>query len=200
MNEKQFERLLNIQTAGFQFGYPKSVHYHRYEPTPYEALEQLFEQYELPPLAKIIDFGSGKGRVPIYLHYKFQIPTVGIEMDPKFFLEAENNRTLYLQGARKRSIPITFLNMLAEEYEVQKEDNVFFFFNPFSVQIFQRVLNNIYLSYEQHPREIHLLFYYPSPEYMSYLLINTAFDLLKEVQLSGHHNLYERICVFTLKY
>lgn len=200
MNEKQFERLLNIQTAGFQFGYPKSIHYHRYEPTPYEALEQLFEQYELPPQAKIIDFGSGKGRVPIYLHYKFQIPAVGIEMDPKFFLEAENNRTLYLQGARKRSIPILFLNMLAEEYEVQKEDNVFFFFNPFSVQIFQRVLNNIYLSYEQHPREIHLLFYYPSPEYMSYLLMDTAFHLLKEVQLSGYHNLYERICVFILEY
>ncbi|WP_332649101.1 class I SAM-dependent methyltransferase [Lysinibacillus sp. 54212] len=200
MNEKQFERLLNIQTAGFQFGYPKSTHYHRYEPTPYEALEQLFEQYELPTQAKIIDFGSGKGRVPIYIHHKFEIPTVGIEMDPKFFLEAENNRTLYLQGARKRSIPITFLNMLAEKYEVQKEDNVFFFFNPFSVQIFQRVLNNIYLSYEQHPREIHLLFYYPSPEYMSYLLNETAFDLLKEVRLAGHQNLYERICVFTLKY
>lgn len=199
MNEGQFERLLNIQTAGFQFGFPKPAHYHRYEPTPYEALEQLFEQYELPPQAKVIDFGSGKGRVPIYMHHKFHIPTVGIEMDPKFFVEAENNRTLYLQRAKKRTTPITFLNMLAERYEVQEQDNVFFFFNPFSVQIFRRVLKNIYLSFEQHPREIHLLLYYPSPDYMTYLLNETTFDLLKEVRLAGHHNLYERLCVFTIR-
>ena len=40
--------MLNIKTAGFQRGFPKQVQYHRYEPTPYEGLEQLFEHYTLP--------------------------------------------------------------------------------------------------------------------------------------------------------
>lgn len=198
MKEQHFEKLLNIQTAGYQLGYPKSSLYHRYEPTPYEALEQLFESYELPEHATVVDFGCGKGRVPIYLHHAFQVPTIGIEMDYKFFLEALNNREKYLHKARKRLIPITFLNMLAEDYEVTVRDNVFFFFNPFSIQIFRKVLMNILLSFEQQPREIHLLLYYPSPDYLQYLQYETSFDLLKEVRLHGHKNENERICVFRL--
>lgn len=198
MKEQHFEKLLNIDTTGYQLGYPKSSHYHRYEPTPYEALEQLFESYKLPEHASVVDFGCGKGRVPIYLHHAFQVPSTGIEMDYKFFLEAMNNRERYLQKARKRLIPVTFLNMLAEDYEVAERDNVFFFFNPFSIQIFRKVLMNILWSFEQRPREIHLLLYYPAPDYLQYLQYETNFDLLKEVRLRGHKNENERICVFRL--
>ena len=124
MNEVQFEKMLNIKTAGFQRGFPKQVQYHRYEPTPYEGLEQLFEHYTLPANARVVDIGCGKGRVPIYMHYRFAVPTVGIEMDQKFFIEAENNREQYLQKAKKKQIPITFLNMVGEQYEVDRKDNV----------------------------------------------------------------------------
>ena len=198
MSNQHYEQLLNIQTAGFQRDFPKSMHYHRYEPTPYEALEQLFEEYELPPQATVIDFGSGKGRVPIYIHYQFNVPTVGIEMDQQFFEKAENNKEKYLQKIGRRHVPIMFLNMLAEKYDVQQQDNVFFFFNPFSVQIFRKVLQKIYLSFEEHPREIHVLLYYPSPEYLHYIQFETNLDLLKEVRLKGCKNENERICVFTL--
>ena len=200
MNEQHFEKRLNIQTAGYQLGYPKSSHYHRYEPTPYEALEQLFESYRLPNNATVVDFGCGKGRVPIYLHHAFHVRTIGIEMDYKFFLEALNNREKYLQKARKRLSPITFLNMLAEDYEVTMRDNVFFFFNPFSIHIFRQVLMNILLSFEEHPREIHLLLYYPAPDYLHYLQNETNFNLLKEVRLRGHKNENERICLFRLEW
>ena len=198
MSNQYYEQLLNIQTSGFQRDFPKSLHYHRYEPTPYEALDQLFEEYELPPQATVIDFGSGKGRVPIYVHYQLNVPTVGIEMDQQFFEKAENNKEKYLQKNGKKSATVTFLNMLAEKYDVQPQDNVFFFFNPFSVQIFRKVLHNIYLSFEEYPREIHLLLYYPSPEYLHYIQFETNFDLLKEVRLKGCKNENERICVFTL--
>ena len=198
MSNQHYEQLLNIQTSGFQRDFPKSLHYHRYEPTPYEALDQLFEEYELLPQATVIDFGSGKGRVPIYVHYHFNIPTVGIEMDQQFFEKAESNKEKYVKKNGKKSAPVTFLNMLAEKYDVRPQDNVFFFFNPFSVQIFRKVLINIYLSFEQHPREIHLLLYYPSPEYLHCIQFETNFDLLKEVRLKGCSNENERICVFTL--
>ena len=88
--------------------------------------------------------------------------------------------------------------MIAEKYKVQQQDNVFFFFNPFSVQIFQKVLRNIYLSFEEYPREMHLLLYYPSPDYLHYIQFETNLDLLKEVRLKGCKNENERICVFTL--
>ncbi|MFF5996370.1 class I SAM-dependent methyltransferase [Lysinibacillus sp. KU-BSD001] len=197
MREKDYEQLLNISTTGFQYGVPKLIHYHSYEPTPYEALEQLFAAYELPSNAHVVDFGSGKGRVPIFLHHKLRIPTVGVEMDGIFFKEAQQNKNRYLQKAGKKLVPITFLNMLAEQYDIQRQDNVFFFFNPFSVQIFRKVVMNIYRSVEQYPREIHILLYYPSPEYLYYLQFETNLDLLKEVKLQGFKNPNERICVFT---
>lgn len=48
MNEQQYDHMLNIETTGYQYGFPKLAKYHRYEPTPYSGLEQLFESYELP--------------------------------------------------------------------------------------------------------------------------------------------------------
>lgn len=198
MNELQFEKMLNIKTAGFQRGFPKQVQYHRYEPTPYEGLEQLFEHYSLPANARVVDIGCGKGRVPIYMHYRFAVPTIGIEMDQKFFIEAENNREQYLQKAKKKQIPITFLNMVGEQYEVDRKDNVFFFFNPFSIHIFRQVVSNIMSSFEQYPREIQIILYYPSPDYMAYLLYETTFELLTEVKLAHEKNENERIIVFTL--
>jgi len=196
MNEQQFEKLLNIQTAGFQYGFPKLAQYHRYEPTPYEGLEQLFEQYELPRNAQLVDIGCGKGRVPIYIHYRFHIPVVGIEMDQKFFVEGENNRQQYIQRTKKRHVPITFLNMLAEDYAIVEKDNVFFFFNPFSIHIFRKIVRNILFSAEQHAREIHIILYYPAPEYMAFLQDELVVELVTEVKLINEKNENERIVVF----
>ena len=47
MNEQQFDELLNIKTTGEQKGFMTSLHYHRYEPTPYSALELFFNEYTM---------------------------------------------------------------------------------------------------------------------------------------------------------
>ncbi|WP_107943510.1 class I SAM-dependent methyltransferase [Metasolibacillus fluoroglycofenilyticus] len=198
MKEHDFEKLLRINTAGFQYGFPKLAHYHRYEPTPYTGLEQLFENYTLPDNATFVDIGCGKGRVPIYIHYRFHIPVVGIEMDEKFFIEAQQNREAYLEKAQKKHVPITFFRMIAERYIVKKEDNVFFFFNPFSIDIFRKVVANILYSFEYNPRNIHIILYYPAIDYLFYLEQETPFTLRKEVRLEGESNANERICVYTL--
>ncbi len=197
MNEQQFDHYLNIETEGYQQGYPKKLDYHRYEPTPYKALEQLFNEYELPEQAVCVDIGCGKGRVPIYLHDKFHVRTKGIEMDPKFFAAAMQNLLQYKAKHRLRVGSIEFYHQLAEEYNVQKHDKVFFFFNPFSIHIFRRVLNNILASYEQYPRKLHFIFYYPSPEYMDYLFNHPILTLKQEVRMLGEQNINERIVIFT---
>ena len=197
MNEQQFDHYLNIETEGYQQGYPKKLDYHRYEPTPYKALEHLFNEYALPEQAVCVDIGCGKGRVPIYLHDKFRVRTKGIEMDPKFFAAAMQNLVQYKAKHRLRVGSIEFYHQLAEEYNVQKYDNVFFFFNPFSIHIFRRVLNNILAIYEQNPRKLHFIFYYPSPEYMDYLFTHPILTLKQEVRLQGEQNVNERIVIFT---
>lgn len=196
--EQQFEKLLNIQTEGFQYGFPKDAMYHRYEPTPYDALEQLFEQYELPSRAQVVDFGCGKGRVPIYIHWKFKIPTVGVEMDQKFFIEAEHNLQNYIQGIKKKFVPVRIEQMIAERYKIAKSENVFFFFNPFSIHIFRQVIANILSSYEKNPRTMDIVMYYPTSDYLYHLALNTPFEELIEIRLEGYSNENERLCIYRL--
>lgn len=198
MNEQQFDKYLNINTVGEQYGFPKLSHYHRYEPTPYTGLEQLFEQYELPENAVFVDMGCGKGRVPIYIHDRFGIPTIGIEMDDRFFMEAEHNKKSYVQKKHKGAA-ITFEHTIAEQYVIKPSDNVFFFFNPFSIQIFRTVLHSIWKSYEQHMREIHIILYYPPHDYLQFLEYGSPFELTYEVHLRNETNVNERFCVFVLK-
>ena len=198
MIEQKFEKILNIKTEGFQYGYPKDAMYHRYEPTPYNALEQLFEHYELPQKAHVVDFGCGKGRVPIYIHWKFKVAAVGVEMDSKFFVEAEQNLLTYRENVKKRLVPVKFEQMIAEEYPILPQQNVFFFFNPFSVHIFRQVVANILASYEKQPRIVDIVLYYPSPDYLYYLSFETPFESLLDIQLKGYTNPNERFCIYRL--
>ena len=198
MNEQQYDKYLHINTVGEQYGFPKLAHYHRYEPTPYTGLEQLFSGYQMPENPVFIDMGCGKGRVPIYVHYKFHIQTIGIEMDAGFYAEAESNKKSYLQK-NNAPIPISFIHTIAEEYLIQPSDTVFFFFNPFSIHIFRTVIHNIWKSYEQHMREIHIILYYPPYDYLQFLLHGTPFELIHEIHLENEKNINERLCVFALK-
>lgn len=198
MNEASFEKMLNIATTEIEYGFPKIIHYHRYEPTPYEGLEKLFSSYEMPCNSRLVDVGCGKGRVPIYVHYKFQIPVVGIEMDVLMYKMAMQNKNTYMRKVAKGNSQITFVNMLAQQYEIDEFNNVFFFFNPFSIQIFRKVVQNILRSFEKNPRIIDIILYYPAQDYLHFLSYETNFKLIEEVDLDVESNINERICVFRL--
>lgn len=198
MNEQQFDKLLHINTIGEQYGFPKLAHYHRYEPTPYAGLEQLFTQYDLPENPVFIDMGCGKGRVPIYIHHKFHTPAIGIEMDAGFYAEAEHNKESYCRKNGSQNA-ISFVHTIAENYKIQPCDNVFFFFNPFSIKIFRTVIHHIWESFEQNMRDIHIILYYPPYDYLQFLHHGTPFELIHEVHLENETNINERLCVFALK-
>jgi SAM-dependent methyltransferase len=199
MKEYKYDKLLNIKTRGEQQGFNKSVHYHRYEPTPYAALEELFHHYNVKSNDYIVDFGCGKGRLNFYIHYFFAASVVGIEMNEALFEEAIQNRKSYIKKNNKDKIK--FLCCLAEEYQVTDLDNRFYFFNPFSIQVFRKVLNNILLSVEKSPREIELVLYYPSADYIFFLENDTAFELKGEVlvPLVSQHNPNERFLIYQLQ-
>lgn len=198
MNEQQYDKYLNINTVGFQYGFPKLAKYHRYEPTPYSGLDQLFEVYELPKNAHFLDIGCGKGRVPIYVHHRFDIPVTGIEMDQKFFTEAEHNAEHYFKKTKKKHSSIQFLNCLAEAYEITNNDNVFFFFNPFSIHVFRQFMDQVFESLARNPRLVDIILYYPSPEYMQYLQMELALECYLEIKLRHEKNENERIVVFRM--
>lgn len=202
MNEQYYEKLLNIKTSGEQKKFNDSLHYNRYEPTSYLVLETLFNNYEVKSTDYIIDFGCGKGRLNFYANYFYGCTVTGIEMNNFFYNEALHNKHTFLSKHNKLKDKINFVNCFAEEYEVQPDDNKFYFFNPFSVQIFIKVIGNILESLNEYYRPVDLILYYPSEDYIYYLDTFTFFSLKNEIKLPDlyKNNTNERILIYRLNF
>ncbi|MBS4220454.1 class I SAM-dependent methyltransferase [Bacillus sp. FJAT-49711] len=200
MNEKYYDALLNIKTDGEQMGFNQSFHYHRYEPTPYNGLEILFNEYELKGSDRIIDFGCGKGRMLFYIHHIFKSSVTGIEMNEELYREALENKKRFIKKHRSGNDKIQFLCSLAEKYEIHPQDNHFYFFNPFTIQIFMKVVGNILRSVEQSKREVNLILYYSSEDYIFYLENHTPFELKNEIIIPDlyRYNPNEKFLIYTL--
>ncbi|TQR20094.1 class I SAM-dependent methyltransferase [Psychrobacillus vulpis] len=198
MKEQDHDRLLRIKTEGIREWQHQTSHYNRYEATPYMALEALFDEYTCTTFDKFVDFGCGKGRFPFYIHHHLHISVTGVEMNGQLYQEAMENLARYTERSKRTRASISFENALAEEYEVEPIENRFYFFNPFSIQIFQKVIRNILLSVENHPRSVDVILYYPTSEYIQFLEQNTAFELLREVKVPVLYdqNSNERFLIF----
>lgn len=195
MDEQYYEKLLNIKTSGEQKIFNESIHYNRYEPTSYLALEVLSKNYTFAETDSIVDFGCGKGRLNFYINHFFHSTVTGIEMNSFFYKEALENKKAYLKKHKKKIDNINFLNCVAEEYNLNPSDNKFYFFNPFSIQIFTKVVKNIIISVEKYERPVDIILYYPSDDYIYFLENNTPFILWKEIKLPS---LYDKDCRQTL--
>jgi SAM-dependent methyltransferase len=185
MGEQYYENLLNIKTSGVGNHFYDSYHYHRYEPTSYIALKALAEQYQFAENDNVVDFGCGKGRVPFFINYFFNASVTGVEMNSLYYDIAVKNKDSYTAADKRKKGRVHFVNCLAESYKITPSDNKFYFFNPFSVQVFAKVVKNILVSKEEHDRTIDIILYYPSAEYIYYLNTNTPFLLQQEVDIEG---------------
>ena len=85
-------------------------------------------------------------------------------------------------------------------YIVPEEVDRSYFFNPFSIEILQKVIARVAASYYESQREIQLYFYYPSDEYMTYLMTVDELVFFDEIDcrdLFPGENQRERIVVFS---
>ena len=76
-------------------------------------------------------------------------------------------------------------------------------FNPFSVEIFKSVLANIIDSYYENQREMLVMCYYPSDEYISYLMTVEELMFTDEIvcmDLFPGEDPREKIAIFELDY
>jgi len=199
MDEQAYDRRLNIATDGNQQGFTESLHHNRYEPTPYELLERLSDYDSLYPGCRLVDVGCGKGRLNFYAHHVVGTETAGIEMNPDFYAEALENKRQYVKKHKNAEQKVTFYNCLAQDYPITERDTVFYFFNPFSVQVFIAFINEIIRSAEKNPRMIEVILFFASQDYSDFLETRTVFELAKEIQLPGFHkDPRERFLIYRL--
>lgn len=195
-SENKWDKKLKIVTSGRDDSSEDENHY-PYEPTPYTVLERLAESGYLSKNNYVIDYGSGKGRVDLFLNWKLGCRTVGIEFEPAFYEIAVQN-----QKNCAKNDQVKFLLMNAEEYEVDIEADCFYFFNPFSIKILQTVIARIKASWYANPRKLKLFFYYPEEEYIGFLMsVNELqfFDEIDCMDLFDGNDIRERIMIFTME-
>lgn len=194
MTEQQWDRKLNIDTIGRDASKEDFYHY-PYEPTPYSVLERLVQSGYLSKENIVIDYGCGKGRVGFFLNNKLDCRVIGVDFDKKMYLLALENQKKYGNLSK-----IQFIWADAEIYEILEADS-FYFFHPFSIQILRAVIGKIRKSYYANPRKMKLFFYYPSDEYISFLMTVSDICFLDEINcqdlFEGKNN-REKILIFEM--
>lgn len=199
MGERRRDKLLGIKTVGIREWRDKRVQYNRYEATPYKALDKLFKNFRLNKGDRLVDFGCGRGRVTFYIHNRFHIPVTGIEVNVTTYEEALDNESNYRLKAKHIEAPINFHFGLAENYKIDDEDNCFYFFNPFSIQIFEKVVRNIMDSLMEVKRTAHIILYYPLPEFKRCMKENTPFEIINKIKIPGTYDKTEKFIIYRLR-
>lgn len=195
IRENKWDKLLKIHTMGRDDSNADQYHY-PYEPTPYSVLERLANTGIIRKNNTLLDYGCGKGRVDFFLSYQARCTSVGVEYDERIYNKAVENKESAISTRR-----VSFKAENAEYFAVPKEVDRIYFFNPFSLEILQKVMHKILESYYENPREMKLLFYYPSDEYISYLMTVNELIFADEIDcrdLFQKNDSRERIVIFEL--
>ena len=191
-----WDKLLKIKTSGRDDSRANTYNY-PYEPTPYEVLDRLANSGLITKKDVLLDYGSGKGRVEFFFSWQVRCHTIGIEYDERLYdCAILNMETASAAGQ------IQFLLENAESCQVPAEVNRCFFFNPFSVEVLQIAMARILESWYEDPREILLFFYYPSDEYISWLMTVDELSFFDEIDcgdLFAGHDGRERVMIFQLE-
>ena len=192
--ENSIDKHLKIQTTGRDDSKEDTYH-HPYEPTPYTVLKRLAESEYLTRDNILVDYGCGKGRVGFYLSEKVGCKTIGIDFDERMIKRALENSKSFVGKLKPE-----FQCISAENYEVGNAD-CFYFFNPFPIEILRSVLGKLLESYYENPRSMTLFFYYPSEEYVAYLMTKEELMFVDEIEcmdLFEGENARERILIFEI--
>ena len=196
MKEEKWDKLLQIRTTGRDNSHADQYRY-PYEPTPYPVLERLANSGYIRKGNTLLDYGCGKGRVEFFLSWQTRCRSIGIEYDERIYEKAVENQNMSSASGR-----VTFQTVDAGEFPVPESVDRIYFFNPFSLEILQKVISRIRDSYYEAPREILLFFYYPSDEYISFLMtVNelTFYDEIDCGDLYDGKDSRERIVILKCK-
>ena len=183
--DKAFDDFLSIDTMECIGAERPTEDNNIYQATYYRDLVTIFDMVSMEPEDTLVDFGCGLGRVLFYGNSRHYCRTTGIEADRQVYDKLLENAAGYQKRFYDQEDRMLFYNMPSQEYEIADGDN-FYFFNPFSAEIFRSVIDNIIDSVSRCPRDIYLMLYYPTFEYQKVMRDSRYFVLKNIVKLSGY--------------
>ena len=132
-----------------------------------------------------IDLGSGKGRALLLAScFPFK-QIIGVELSPRLHEIACENIRRYRDGSQ-RCHKILSICEDATEYEIPKENVVFYMFNPFDDEVMSSMILNIERSLRSFPRRMYIMYLKPV---CRHLFDRT--DWLRTVKATDRYVIYE---------
>ncbi|MGO9657348.1 MAG: methyltransferase domain-containing protein [Acidimicrobiales bacterium] len=155
----RYFRLHGLDTAGYGARRGEDDSF-PYGPTRWGALPGLFPRGSLGPDDVVIDYGSGKGRVPIWVASHFPVRRViGVELDRDLHAAAEANWARW--SGPRRCESVEFVCEDATNFEVPDDVSIVYFYNPFRGEVFERVVDNIRASIARRGRPLRIIYAFP---------------------------------------
>jgi len=189
MTEREWDKRLHIHTIGKED--ESTANYSPYEPTPYSVLQRLADSGHVRRRDHLLDYGCGKGRVAFFMAGIVGCRVTGIDYSQKLIDIAKENRRTSRLGDR-----VTLRCCLAEQYEPQDE-NIYYFFNPFSEKVFEVVLRRL-----AERGSGKLICYYPSEAYITWLYLMPEVEHIDTIDcqdLFNGRNGRERIEIYRIR-
>jgi hypothetical protein len=131
-----------------------------YQGANYFLLEKAFDYLrEINVKGSFVDYGSGKGRVMAVAAFHGFKKITGIDFAASLCAQAKENL-----NKLQPQFPQTKFTIVCDDavnYRIQKEDSIFFFFNPFDEIIMLKVVKNMLQSLKENSREIYVVYMNP---------------------------------------
>lgn len=163
--DREFDRRYRVDTSGDTPLHEVGIASHDlergnglYRPVSEDLFQEAMSLLKIDPSKfHFIDYGSGKGKVLVMAsHLPFR-EVVGIEFSPVLHEAAlANLRTFHSTDRRCRNVNAVCGN--AMEYFPPAAPLICFFFNPFSAEVWMRVLEKLHLSWKARPRPIYIVY------------------------------------------
>lgn len=160
------ERKYHLDTSGIislerlSVGFPTEEYGQPYQGANYYLLEKVFDYLKKQNANyNIVDYGSGKGRVmAVAAYYGFK-RIIGIDFS-SVLCEAAKRNIVNVEKEFPDAI-FKIIHADATTYNIEKDDNVIFFFNPFDEIVMEQIIINIRQSLRTYPRKIYVAYINP---------------------------------------
>lgn len=151
----------------------------RYEAVSFYMLENLLSAFQkVCGLTSIIDLGCGKGRVLMVAPHFGYTDITGIDFAKELCEQAVSN--MKKKEKHFADIKWNVINENVEDYHIERQDSVFFMFNPFTEDVLKRFLAKLDHSCHEFPRAIYFL--YASPQYQQ-MLLDDGYAIIYQEQM-----------------
>ena len=157
-----------------------------YAPSYYSPLKKIFSLIPNKSELNFVDIGCGKGKVLLIASLFGFKKISGIDIDNKLLKISKKNISIF-QKITKKKIKINLAKIDARQYNIEN-DNVFYFFNPFSHVVLNVILRAIKTNGK---KETYII--YCAPKTDNYILNSQFKKIAKEVYNTHSFVLYKKI-------